>query len=59
MLLPLSKKCSLIHLERLLLHKRNLLAQFQNSVLPVALGVEPRERRREGGSSQRRAIHAE
>src|SRR5665213_1678764 len=33
----------------LLVHQRDLLAQFENAVLPVALRVEPREGRRKGG----------
>src|SRR5882672_1263199 len=36
-------------LKRLLLHQRDLLFQFQDPVLPVALGVEPRKRGGEVG----------
>jgi len=46
-------------LKRLLLHQRDLLFQFQDPVLPVALGVEPRKRGGKAGSSQRRASQAE
>src|SRR3990170_4762457 len=43
-----SKKRSLVDRQRLFLHQRDLLAQLEDPVLPVALGVEPRERRRKG-----------
>src|SRR5262245_22907578 len=33
--------------ERRLVHERDLLAELQDAVLPVALRIEPRERRRE------------
>src|SRR5688572_31527122 len=44
-----SRSYELVDRERLLLHQRDLLAQLEDAVLPVALGVEPRECRRERG----------
>src|SRR5207249_10590554 len=35
---------SALHLERRLVHHRDLLAQLEDPILPVALSVEPRER---------------
>ena len=37
-----------LHVERRLVHQRDLLAQLEDAVLPVALRVEPGERRRKG-----------
>ena len=33
-----------LHVERRLVHRRGLLSQLQDPVLPVALGIEPGER---------------
>src|SRR5438552_19200019 len=40
---------SLLHRERRLVHEGDLLAQLEDAVLPVALGVEPGERRGKSG----------
>ena len=35
--------------QRRLIHQRDLFAQLKDAILPIALGVEPRERLFEGG----------
>ena len=45
--------------QRRLVHRRDLLAQFEDAVLPVALVSNHGNATGNAGSSQRRAIHAE